>query len=45
MCRLGSLHDHIAKDWVFVRSDIIKDGYLLPSPMTDGGICEFEAMP
>ena len=43
MCRLGSLHDRIAKDWQFVRSYMLKDGHLFLALMADGGIYEFEA--
>lgn len=42
MCPPGSLHDRIAKDWLSVRSYIIKDGHLFLSLMADGGIYEFE---
>jgi para-nitrobenzyl esterase len=42
MCPPGSLHDHIVKQWGFVRSYLIKDGRLFLSLMADGGIYEFE---
>lgn len=42
MCPPGSLHDRMVKDWEFVRSYILKDGYLFPALMADGGIYEFE---
>ena len=42
MCPPGSLHDHIVKQWGFVRSYVIKDGHLYLSLMADGGIYEFE---
>jgi len=40
-CPEGSLHDHIAKQWTFVRSFVIKDGHLFLALMADGGIYEF----
>jgi para-nitrobenzyl esterase len=40
-CSEGSLHDHIAKQWTFVRSFLIKDGHLFLSLMADGGTYEF----
>ena len=42
MCPPGSMHDRIAKDWLSVRSYIVKDGHLFLSLMADGGIYEFE---
>ena len=45
MCPPGSLHDHIVKQWGFVRSYVIKDGHLYLSLMADGGIYEFEPLP
>jgi para-nitrobenzyl esterase len=42
MCPPGSLHDHIVRQWGFVRSYTIKDGHLFLSLMADGGIYEFE---
>jgi para-nitrobenzyl esterase len=42
MCPPGSLHDHIVKQWGFVRSYVIKDGRLFLSLMADGGTYEFE---
>jgi len=42
MCAPGSLHDQIAKQWQFVRSYTMKDGYLFLALMADGGIYEFE---
>jgi para-nitrobenzyl esterase len=44
MCPPGSLHDHIVKQWEFVRSYLIKDGRLFLSLMADGGIYEFEPL-
>jgi heat shock protein HslJ len=42
MCPTGSLHDHIVKQWGYIRSYVIKDGHLFLSLMADGGIYEFE---
>lgn len=44
MCPPGSLHDHIVKQWGFVRSYVMKDGRLFLSLMADGGIYEFEPL-
>jgi para-nitrobenzyl esterase len=44
MCPLGSLHDHIVKDWEYMRSFIVKDRHLFLSLIADGGIYEFEPM-
>jgi heat shock protein HslJ len=41
-CPPGSLHDHIAKQWSFIRGYVVKDGHLFLSLMADGGIYEFE---
>ena len=41
-CPDGSLHDHIVKQWGYIRSYVIKDGHLFLSLMADGGIYEFE---
>jgi heat shock protein HslJ len=41
-CPPGSLHDHIVKQWDYIRSYIIKDGHLFLSLMADGGPYEFE---
>jgi heat shock protein HslJ len=41
-CPPGSLHDHIVKQWSFIRSYVVKDGHLHLSLMADGGIYEFE---
>jgi para-nitrobenzyl esterase len=45
MCPPGSLHDHIVKQWPFVRSYLFKGGHLFLSLMADGGTFEFEPMP
>ncbi len=45
MCPPGSMHDRIVKDWVRVRSYVVKDGHLFLSLMADSGIYEFEPMP
>jgi putative lipoprotein len=42
MCPPAPLTERIAKDWQYVRSYILKDGYLFLSLMADGGIYEFE---
>ena len=42
MCPPGSLHDRIVKHWDYIRSYVVKDGYLFLSLMADGGIYEFE---
>jgi heat shock protein HslJ len=42
MCPPGSLHDHLVKQWPYVRSYVLKDGHLFLSLMADGGIYEFE---
>jgi putative lipoprotein len=44
MCPPGSLHDHIVKQWPYVRSYLMKDGHLFVSLMADGGIYEFEPL-
>ena len=44
MCPSGSLHDHLARQWPFVRSYTLKDGHLFLSLMADGGSYEFEPM-
>jgi para-nitrobenzyl esterase len=44
VCPPGSLHDHIVKQWPYVRSYLIRDGHLFLSLMADGGIYEFEPM-
>jgi heat shock protein HslJ len=42
MCPPGSLHDHMVRQWGFVRSFVIKNGHLFLSLMADGGTYEFE---
>jgi para-nitrobenzyl esterase len=42
MCPPGSLHNHMVKQWPYVRSYVMKDGHLFLSLMADGGIYEFE---
>lgn len=42
MCPPGSLHDHIVKQWNYVRSYVIRDGRIHLSLMADAGIYEFE---
>jgi para-nitrobenzyl esterase len=41
-CPPGSLHDHIVKQWGYIRSYVVKDSHLFLSLMADGGIYEFE---
>jgi uncharacterized lipoprotein YbaY len=41
-CPAGSLHDHIVKQWNYIRSYLIRDRHLFLSLMADGGIYEFE---
>jgi heat shock protein HslJ len=43
-CAAGSLHDHIVKQWPFIRSYVTRDGHLFLSLMADGGIYEFEPL-
>jgi len=45
MCPAGSLSDRIARDWMAVRSYVVKDGHLFLSLMADGGTYEFEPVP
>ncbi len=42
MCPPAPLTDRLPKDWLNVRSYIIKDGHLFLSLMADGGTYEFE---
>jgi para-nitrobenzyl esterase len=42
MCPPGSLHDHLVRQWPYVRSYVIKGGHLYLSLIADGGIYEFE---
>ena len=43
-CPAESLHDHIVKQWGYIRSYVIKDDHLFLSLMADGGIYEFEPL-
>jgi para-nitrobenzyl esterase len=43
-CPPGSLHDHLVKQWPYVRSYVVKDGHLFLSLMADAGIYEFEPL-
>jgi heat shock protein HslJ len=43
-CPPGSLHDHIVKQWPYMRSYVIRDGHLFLSLIADGGIYEFEPL-
>ena len=42
MCPPGSLHDHMVKQWPYIRSYILREGHLFLSLMADGGVYEFE---
>jgi heat shock protein HslJ len=42
MCPPGSLHDRFARDWLLVRTYVLKNGHLFLALMADGGIYEFE---
>jgi len=44
MCPPGSLHDHMVKQWPFVRSYTVKGGHLFLSLMADAGSYELEPM-
>jgi para-nitrobenzyl esterase len=39
-CPPGSLHDHIVRQWPFIRSYVVRGGHLFLSLMADGGIYE-----
>lgn len=45
MCRSMTLHDHLVKQWPYVRSYVIRDGHLYIALMADGGIYEFKPIP
>jgi para-nitrobenzyl esterase len=42
LCPPGSLHDHIVRQWGYVRSFVVRNGSLFLSLMADGGTYEFE---
>lgn len=42
MCPPGSLHDHLVRQWEYIRSYVIRDGHLFLALMADGGIYELE---
>lgn len=44
VCPPGSLHDHIVKQWAFVRTYTLKGGNLFLALMADAGSYEFEPM-
>ena len=44
LCPEGSLHDHLVKQLVFIRSYVMRDSRLFLSLMADGGIYEFERL-
>jgi para-nitrobenzyl esterase len=41
LCPSGSLHDHVVRQWPYVRSYVIRDKHLFLALMADGGIYEF----
>lgn len=41
-CADPTIHDHIVKQWPYVRSYVLRDGRLYLALMADGGIYEFE---
>jgi para-nitrobenzyl esterase len=44
MCPPGSLHDHLVRQWPYVRSYVLKDGRLYLALMADGGVYELEPL-
>lgn len=44
MCPPGSLHDHLVKQWSFVRSFVLEGGSLFLVLMADGGAYELEPL-
>jgi para-nitrobenzyl esterase len=44
MCPPGSLHDHLVRQWPYVRSYTVKAERLFLSLMADGGSYEFAPM-
>jgi len=38
------MHERVAKDWMLIRSYVVKEGHLFLSLMADGGIYEFESI-
>jgi para-nitrobenzyl esterase len=44
VCPPGSLHDHLVKQWAFVRTYTLKGGNLFLSLRADAGSYEFEPM-
>jgi para-nitrobenzyl esterase len=44
-CGPGSLHDLIARHWIYVRSYTLKGGHLFLALMADGGVYELEPLP
>jgi para-nitrobenzyl esterase len=43
-CGPPSMHDHLVKQWGYIRSYVVRDGHLFLSLMADGGIYEFEPL-
>ncbi|PYN88438.1 MAG: hypothetical protein DMD87_09335 [Candidatus Rokuibacteriota bacterium] len=44
MCPPGSLHDHLAKQWPYVRTYTVRGGHLFLALTADAGSYEFEPM-
>jgi heat shock protein HslJ len=44
LCPPGSLHDHLVKQWPFIRSFVLKGGSLFLLLMADGGAYELEPL-
>ncbi len=44
-CPVGSLHDHLVKQWGDIRSYVVRDGHLFLALMADAGIYELEPLP
>lgn len=45
VCPPGSLHDHLVKQWPFVRTYTVKNGHLILSLAADSGNYELEPTP
>jgi len=43
-CPPGSMHDHIVRQWPYIRSWVMRDTHLYLALMADGGIYEFLPM-
>ncbi|UFP94311.1 carboxylesterase family protein [Gloeobacter morelensis] len=44
LCPPPSMGERIARDWLYIRTYLLKDGRLFASLMADGGIYEFEPL-